>query len=251
MADQSLKIFATKLPQEWSDEQVREYFSAQGTVLEVSVFKDNNKSINHSGLGCAYIKFQSKTEAEEIIKNLSKEVSKPYLETIQKIQLRWADGEVERLKLTKEPTQKVATSKYIQYNSSDGRPYYLNTETGQTQWEAPIEMVQPYKAPPPSQGPPGCNLFLFHLPIEWREEDLIKYFSPFGNVISARIMCEKESGRSKGYGFISYDSKVSAVNAVKMMNGYQVLGKRLKVEIKKGEYLPEYVIYPSYQPNPL
>jgi RNA-binding proteins (RRM domain) len=64
-------------------------------------------------------------------------------------------------------------------------------------------------------------------------------------------MCEKESGRSKGFGFISYDSKISAVNAVKMMNGYQVLGKRLKVEIKKGEYLPEYVIYPSYQPNPL
>ena len=167
--------------------------------------------------------------------------------------MRWADGEAERLKPIREVQQKSSptSSKYIQYISSDGRPYYYNTVTGLTQWEQPPELAQNYKVPSPSQGPPGCNLFLFHLPIEWREQDLIKYFSPFGNVISARIMCEKETGRSKGFGFISYDSKISAVNAVKMMNGYQVLGKRLKVEIKKGEYLPEYVIYPSYQPNPL
>ena len=189
--------------------------------------------------------------AEDVIKKLSQEVSKYYLALTKKIQLRWADGETERLKPTNESQQKKGSSEYIQYISSDGRPYYMNTITGTTQWEEPPELAQSHRTPAPSQGPPGCNLFLFHLPIEWSEQDMIKFFSPFGNVISARIMCEKDSGRSKGFGFISYDSKISAVNAVKMMNGFQVLGKRLKVEIKKGEYLPEYVIYPSYQPNPL
>jgi RNA recognition motif. len=44
MVDQSLKIFATKLPSEWTEDQVKEYFSAQGSVLEVSLFKHNGKS---------------------------------------------------------------------------------------------------------------------------------------------------------------------------------------------------------------
>ena len=46
MADQSLKIFATKLPLEWTEEQAKEYFSAQGSVLDVILFKDSGKSEN-------------------------------------------------------------------------------------------------------------------------------------------------------------------------------------------------------------
>ena len=93
-----------------------------------------------------------------------------------------------------------------------------------------------------SQGPAGCNLFIFHLPIEWTETEVISYFSPFGNVISARIMCDKNTGKSRGYGFVSYDNHISSINAVKMMNGCQIAGKRLKVQLKKGEEVPNYLV---------
>ena len=130
--------------------------------------------------------------------------------------------------------------------------------TGATQWEAPKEVEAPPVVPVPapkfaghSQGPAGCNLFVFHLPIEWLEPELVSYFQPFGNVISSRIMCDKTTGKSKGYGFISYDNQVSAVNAVRMMNGFQVGNKRLKVQIKKGEEgnggLPGFQPYPNFQ----
>lgn len=83
------------------------------------------------------------------------------------------------------------------------------------------------------QGPPGCNLFVFHIPNDMTNQDLFNYFAPYGNVISARIMVEKETGRSRGFGFVSYDNAPSADQAIKAMNGFQVGRKRLKVQHKK------------------
>ncbi|CAH0494099.1 unnamed protein product [Peronospora farinosa] len=83
------------------------------------------------------------------------------------------------------------------------------------------------------QGPPGCNLFVFHIPNDMTNQDLFNYFATFGNVISARIMVEKETGRSRGFGFVSYDNAPSADAAIKGMNGFQVGRKRLKVQHKK------------------
>jgi RNA recognition motif-containing protein len=48
-------------------------------------------------------------------------------------------------------------------------------------------------------------------------------------------MKELGTGRSRGFGFVSYEDRVSAATAVKKMQGYKILGKRLKVEFKKGE----------------
>lgn len=132
----------------------------------------------------------------------------------------------------------TTSTTFVQYSTPDGRPYYFNSITGTTQWEVPKDSVvqsNGNKFAGHSQGPNGCNLFIFHIPIEWTESELISCFNPFGNVISSRIMCDKVTGKSKGYGFVSFDNQASANNAVRLMNGCQIGGKRLKVQLKKGE----------------
>jgi RNA recognition motif-containing protein len=52
-------------------------------------------------------------------------------------------------------------------------------------------------------------------------------------MISARIMTNKETGKSKGFGFVSYDECESANRAISGMNGVMIQNKRLKVELKK------------------
>ena len=86
------------------------------------------------------------------------------------------------------------------------------------------------------EAPPGCCLFVYHIPTSWADEDLATSFAPLappGNLLSATVFKDKATGLSKGFGFVNYDNQASAQNAIAAMNGMQVDGKRLKVEVKK------------------
>jgi CUG-BP- and ETR3-like factor len=85
----------------------------------------------------------------------------------------------------------------------------------------------------PREGPGGANLFIYHLPHDLTDADLATAFNPFGNVISAKVYVDKYTGESKGFGFVSYDSIISAEQAIELMNGFQIGNKRLKVQHKR------------------
>jgi CUG-BP- and ETR3-like factor len=61
---------------------------------------------------------------------------------------------------------------------------------------------------------------------------LANWFSEFGLVISARVFIDKDTLRSKCFGFVSYDNPESARLAIEKMNGFNIRGKKLKVELK-------------------
>jgi hypothetical protein len=73
-----------------------------------------------------------------------------------------------------------------------------------------------------NKGPDGANLFIFHIPNHFTNLDMYQLFCPYGNLLSVRIMVEKDSGRSRGFGFVSYDSPESAALAIKELNGFAV-----------------------------
>ena len=87
-------------------------------------------------------------------------------------------------------------------------------------------------------GPPNANLFIYHIPTSWNDAELLQCFAPFGNVLSATVFKDKGTQMSKGFGFVSFDNGTSATNAIASMNGMQIEGKRLKVEIKKQKSSP-------------
>lgn len=51
-----------------------------------------------------------------------------------------------------------------------------------------------------SKGPPGANLFIYHLPNDLTDADLATAFAPFGHVVSAKVFLDKRTGESKGFG---------------------------------------------------
>jgi cold-inducible RNA-binding protein len=77
--------------------------------------------------------------------------------------------------------------------------------------------------------PMGNKLYVGNLPYSVRDEDLQQSFSEFGSVSSAKVMMERDTGRSKGFGFVEMGSDAEAQAAINGMNGQSLGGRSITV----------------------
>jgi RNA recognition motif-containing protein len=75
----------------------------------------------------------------------------------------------------------------------------------------------------------GNKLYVGNLPYSMRDEDLHQSFSQFGAVTSAKVMMERDTGRSKGFGFVEMGSDAEAQAAINGMNGQSLGGRSVVV----------------------
>ncbi|MES2187216.1 MAG: RNA-binding protein [Pseudomonadota bacterium] len=75
----------------------------------------------------------------------------------------------------------------------------------------------------------GNKLYVGNLPYTFRDEDLQQTFSQYGSVSSAKVMMERDTGRSKGFGFVEMGSDAEAQAAIAGTNGQSFGGRNLVV----------------------
>src|SRR6476659_2137962 len=75
----------------------------------------------------------------------------------------------------------------------------------------------------------GNKLYVGNLPYQVRDSDLEQAFSQFGQVTSAKVMMERETGRSKGFGIVEMASDAEAQAAITGMNGQSMGGRSVVV----------------------
>ncbi|MDD0811591.1 RNA-binding protein [Curvibacter sp. RS43] len=79
----------------------------------------------------------------------------------------------------------------------------------------------------------GNKLYVGNLPYQVRDNDLEQAFSEFGTVTSAKVMMERDTGRSKGFGFVEMGSDAEAQAAINGMNGQSMGGRSVTVNEAK------------------
>ena len=75
----------------------------------------------------------------------------------------------------------------------------------------------------------GNKLYVGNLPYSFRDSDMEQAFSQYGSVSSAKVMMDRDSGRSKGFGFVEMSSPAEAQAAIQGLNGQQHGGRGLVV----------------------
>ena len=75
----------------------------------------------------------------------------------------------------------------------------------------------------------GKKLYVGNLAYSVRDNDLEQSFGEFGTIVSAKVMMERDTGRSKGFGFVEMGSDAEALAAIEAMNGHSLQGRALTV----------------------
>ena len=77
------------------------------------------------------------------------------------------------------------------------------------------------------------KLYVGNLPYSMTSDGLREAFAQFGEITDAKVITHRDSGRSKGFGFVEFASEESATAAIEAMHGQEVQGRKLVVNVAR------------------
>ncbi|KAG8176244.1 hypothetical protein JTE90_021345 [Oedothorax gibbosus] len=126
-------------------------------------------------------------------------------------------GEVESCKLIRDKVTAGQSLGYgfVNYVRAEDAEKAISTLNGLRLQNKTIKVSY---ARPSSEAIKGANLYVSGLPKAFTQQDLEAQFSPFGRIITSRILCDNITGLSKGVGFVRFDQRMEAERAIKHLN---------------------------------
>ena len=77
------------------------------------------------------------------------------------------------------------------------------------------------------------NMYVSNLSFHTGEDELRKLFEEFGVVTSAKVVTDRDTGRSRGFGFVEMQSQDEADNAMKSLNNKEIQGRTMSVSVAR------------------
>jgi|SRR6478735_2582924 len=77
------------------------------------------------------------------------------------------------------------------------------------------------------------NIYVSNLSFNVQDEDLKEFFTPYGDVSSAKVITDRETGRSRGFGFVEMPDETASKKAIAELNGATVENRAISVSVAK------------------
>ncbi|XP_076355205.1 ELAV-like protein 4 isoform X8 [Tachypleus tridentatus] len=125
-------------------------------------------------------------------------------------------GEVESCKLIRDKvTGQSLGYGFVNYVRAEDAEKAINTLNG---LRLQNKIIKVSYARPSSEAIKGANLYISGLPKSMTQQELENLFSPYGRIITSRILCDNVKGLSKGVGFVRFDQRIEAERAIKHLH---------------------------------
>lgn len=244
---QETKLYVGMLSQSTTEEEIRQLFEQFGQINEVFLMTKDGVS-----RGCAFVKFSNREDAQRAINNLHDKVKDK--DAGGNLQVRFAQTKEQKGQLLQKNAAYMAPPLF---GTNALNPFLAQQLRGATFGAGgfgftgalgpqaslmglglglgPAIGTGVGRREEVTRGPPGSNIFVYGIPDHYSDNDLGALFTGFGSLLSSKVQYDLQTGRSKGFGFVSFDNARSASAAVAAMDGFVLGNKRLNVRIKKGE----------------
>ena len=77
------------------------------------------------------------------------------------------------------------------------------------------------------------NIFISNLDFKVESGDLTDFFSPYGEVVSSKVITDRETGKSRGFGFVEMANDAAGKEAISNLNGAVVEGRAMTVNVAR------------------
>jgi len=77
------------------------------------------------------------------------------------------------------------------------------------------------------------NIFISNLDFKVESADLTDFFAPYGEVVSSKVITDRETGKSRGFGFVEMASDAAGKEAISNLNGAVVEGRAMTVNVAR------------------
>lgn len=218
----SHKIFVGGLAFGTDDDKLREYFNAFGTVEDAVVMKDMETKRSR---GFGFVTFVEADDLDNVLRNAPLELDGRKIEARKAVPREHdeskANGKNKSQKGDKENTSGNTSAKKKEFNKknkrmSDDDLKAQGFEEGDNDFDT-ADIA-------------SNKIFVGGLHADTKESDLKKYFDKYGTIVRADVMFNKETKKSRNFGFVLFESEAAVESVVK--DGAHTIGDK-KIEVRK------------------